>query len=164
MANKIEKIVADTEVDVTAIAEESLQEVTAPLRVLRTHAGSYVAQKKKGHEAVVSVCLAKTGKRVTLSVKQLEKELGFDSTKDWLEICYDDADNAVLIGKSDGEQGVKPIVTNKKFIIYSSLIVKDFVETLQLDFAGRSSVSAYDFQTEKIDSKKFIVLTNKDFV
>lgn len=161
MEKKIEKPTPDT---VVADAQEILQEVIAPLRVLRTHAESYVAQNRKSHEAIASVCLAKTGKRVTLSVKQMEEELGIDSENAWFDIRYDDANNAILIGKSNGERGVKPIITNKKFIIYSSLIVKDFEQTLCLDFTERSSVSAYSFQTEKISGQKFIVLTHKDFV
>lgn len=164
MAKKIEKAVADTTDGMMAVAEEALQEVTAPIRVLRSHEVSYEGQKKARQEAIATVCYAKTSTRLTFSVRQLQKELGYDGTKDVLDIRYDDDGQAVLIGKGEGQEGDRPIVNEKKLILYSSLIVKDFVETLQLDFAGRSSVSAYSFQTEKISGQKFIVLTHKDFV
>ena len=132
-------------------------------RVLRTHDVSYMAQKKRGHEALVSVCYAKTGKRVVLSVKQLKKEIDYDGEKDWLDIRYDDVSNAILIAKSDTARGVKPIVTQKKYIIYSKSIVEDFVDTLGLTFGDRSCISTYVFEKEKIDAKDFIVISGKDF-
>lgn len=133
-------------------------------RVLRTHEVSYKAQGKRGHEAIVSVCYAKTGKRVVLSVKQLEAELNYDGKKEWLDIRYDDANKAILIGKSDGARGDKPIVTEKKYIIYCTRIVEDFVNTLSLKFGDRSSVSTYEYEKEKIDDKDFIVIAGKDFI
>ena len=133
-------------------------------RVLRCHEVSYKAQGKRGHEAIASVCYAKTGKRVVLSVKQLETELNYDGKKDWLDIRYDDANKAILIGKSDETRGVKPIVTEKKYIIYCTRIVEDFVDTLGLQFGDRSSVSTYEFEKEKIDEKDFVVIAGKDFV
>lgn len=132
-------------------------------RVLRTHNVSYMAQKKRGHEAIVSVCYAKTGKRVVLSVKQLEKELHYNGENDWLDIRYDDENKAILITKSDTARGVKPIVTQKKYIIYSKSIVEDFVDTLGLTFGDRSCISTYVFEKEKIDDKDFIVISGKDF-
>lgn len=149
--------------DVATTPEETSQEVAPTKRVLRSHATSYVAQKKAGHEAIVSVCFAKTGKRITLSMKQLKAAIGYDGSKDWLDIRYDDAGKAVLIGKSDEEQGVKPIVASPKYIIYSSVIVKDFVDTLCLDFSNHTCVSAYVLRKENIEGKDFIVLTHDDF-
>lgn len=163
MTKKGEKAVADTEVDVSVVAEETLQEITAPSRVLRTHAVSYVGQKKTRQEAIVSICYAKTSTRLTFSARQLKKELDYDGTMEWLNIQYDDDGKAILIGKSEGQEGVKPIVNDKKLIVYSSLIVKDFVQTLCLDFTEHSSVSAYSFKKEKIAGKDFVVLSQKDF-
>jgi len=139
------------------------EKVTEPTRVLRAHAVSYEGKKKVIQEAIFSICFAKTSIRCTFSVKQLKEELGYDARKDWLDIRYDDSGKAILIGKSDGQEGVKPISNDKKLIVYSSLIVKDIVQTLQLDFADRSSLSAYSFKKEKVEGKDFIVLSQKDF-
>ncbi len=151
------EVVADVATNINTTENETVS------RVLRTHATSYVAQKKASHEAIVTVCFARTGKRVTLSVSQLRKELKYDGSIDWLDIQYDDAGKAVLIGKKDIEEGIKPIVTDKKYIIYDILTVTDFKDTLNLDFSKRSSISAYTFSKEKIDGRDFIVLSHKDF-
>lgn len=161
MAERAEK---EKEAETTVVMQETMEEVVAPTRVLRSHAVSYEAKKKAGHEAFLSVCFAKTSTRAMLSAKQLKDEIGYDAKKDWLDIRYDDEGQAILIGKSEGSCGVKPIVKEKKLIIYSSLIVKDIVNTLGLDFTDHSSVSAYSFKKEKLAGKDYIVVENKDFV
>lgn len=163
MVKKGENSTSNTVVDVVADAQEVLQEVVESTRVLRTHAVSYEGQKKARQEAIASICYAKTSTRLSFSARQLKRELGYDGTKEWLDIQYDDDGKAILIGKSEGQEGVKPIVNDKKLIVYSSLIVKDFVQTLCLDFTEHSSVSAYSFKKEKIAGKVFVVLSQKDF-
>ena len=163
MAKKIEKAVADTTDGMMAVAEEVLQKVTTPTRILRTQEVSYEGQKKARQEAIVTVCNAKTCTRLTFSARQLKNELGYDGAKDWLDIRYDDNGKAILIGKSEGQNGVKPIINDKKLIVYSSLIVKDFEQTLCLDFTDHSSISAYSFEKEMIVGRDFIVLSQKDF-
>lgn len=161
MAERAEKA---KETEAAAIMQETLEEVVAPTRVLRSHAVSYEAKKKAGHEAFLSVCFSKTSTRAMLSANQLKDEIGYDAKKDWLDIRYDDEGQAILIGKSEGSCGVKPIVKEKKLIIYSSLIVKDIVDTLCLDFTKHTSVSAYSFKKETIADKDYIVVENKDFI
>lgn len=130
---------------------------------LRSHERNYVAANKRAHEAIVSVCYAKTGKRVTLSVKQL-KELIAYCKEDWLDIKYSDSTNTVLIGKSDGTYGVAPIANDKKYIIYDSLTVKDFKDTLYLDFSNCSSHSAYTYKMVQLNGRPYIALAHSDFI
>lgn len=129
---------------------------------LRSHERNYVAANKKAHEAIVSVCYAKTGKRVTLSVRQAETLIGF-SKGDWLDIKYSDATNTVLIGKSEGAYGVSPINNDKKHIIYDTLTVKDFKDTLYLDFDNCSSHSAYSYKMVQVSGRPYIALSHDDF-
>lgn len=129
---------------------------------LRSHEGNYVATNKKSHEAIVSVCFAKTGKRVTLSAKQTKILIDF-AKGDWLDIKYSDATNTVLIGKSEEECGISPITNEKKYIIYDVLTVKDFRDTLCLDFSSCSSHSAYTYKIVELNGRPFIALTHSDF-
>lgn len=164
MNKKSQKVMDDTGVDVTTVKDEILQEVTAPTRVLRSLSESYEARKKARSEALLTVCYAKTSKRAMLSVKQLKNEIDYNGKTEWLDVRYDDAGKAILIGKSYEDCGVKPIAKDKKYIIYSSAIVKDFVNTLGLKFSEHSSLSVYSFKKEKIDGKDFIVVEGKDFI
>lgn len=146
-----------------SVCSDSLEVTSQTQRVLRQHEVSYEAQEKKRHEAVVTVCFAKSSKRVMFSIEKLKKALNYDG-EEWLDIRYDDENKAILIGKSDGAKGVKPIKKEKKYIVYCIRIVKDFVDTLKLDFNEHSSVSTYVYEMEKIDCKDFIVIAGKDFV
>lgn len=162
MMNNSEELTEDL---VELIAESNdLDVAVTTQRVLRQHKDSYVAQEKKRHQAVVSVCYAKSSKRVMLSKEKLKSVLNYDGNIDWLDVRYDDENEAILIGKSDSAKGIKPIIKEKKYIIYSACIVKDFVDTLKLDFNEHSSVSVYEFEMEKIAGKDFIVISGKDFV
>lgn len=164
MTKKSQKVMNDTEVDVTAVEEEILQEVTAPTRVLRSLSESYEGRKKSRCEALLTICYAKTSIRAMLSVKQLKNEIDYNGKTEWLDIRYDDEGKAVLIGKSSGDYGIKPICKDKKYIIYSSSIVKEFVNALGLEFTEHSSRSVYLFKKEKIEGKDFIVVEGKDFI
>ena len=123
-----------------------------------------VAQEKKRHQAVVTVCYAKSSKRIMFSIEKFKNALNYDGKIDWFDIRYDDENKAILIGKSDDTKGVKPIMKEKKYIIYCTRIVKDFVDTLGLDFNEHSSVSVYECEMEKIDGKDFVVIAGKDFI
>lgn len=162
MGKKISKVKHDTVVD----ADTLTQDVVAPARVLWSYDEPYVcaSNKYRGIDALVSIFLGHTGRKVSFSVKQLKEELDYDSANDWLDIRYDDVNKAVLIGKNDGQKGIKPNVKEKKLIIYCERIVRDFIEVLQLDLTKRLGFSAYTFKREEIEGKKFIVVSQKDFL
>lgn len=161
----VEKIGADLGAEeMISPAEQTLEEFAADLYPdLRSHTQDYVATQKKGREALVSVCYAKTGKRVTVSVKQAKKLLNYGAN-DWLDVKYSDSTHTVLIGKSLNASGILPRFTEKKYIIYDISTVTDFAETLQLDFSTCSSHSAYSYQMVELEGRPFIALTPADFV
>lgn len=149
--------------DTFSQAKQIMKAVEEGFADLRSHERNYVAANKRAHEAIVSVCFAKTGKRVTLSVKQLKKLIDYGK-KDWLDIKYSDSTNTVLIGKSEGAYGVVPIANEKKYIIYDSLTVKDFKDTLYLDFGNCSSHSAYSYKMVQLNGRPYIALSHSDFI
>lgn len=161
MAERAEKA---KEAETAVSVQETLEEEVAPSRVLRSLSESYEGRKKSRCEALLTICYAKTSIRAMLSVKQLKNEIDYNGKTEWLDIRYDDAGKAILIGKSYEDCGVKPIEKDKKYIIYSSAIVKEFVNTLGLEFTEHSSLSVYSFKKEKIEDKDFIVVEGKDFI
>lgn len=167
----VEKAPAETGIDVSSEAEnamDNLKDSDLPVASegeygdLRSHKGNYVAANKRAHEAIVTVCNAKTGKRITISVKQAKMLIGF-SKGDWLDIRYSDSTNTVLIGKSNGAYGISPISNDKKHIIYEACTVKDFVDTLYLDYSNCASHSAYTYKIVNLEGRPFIALTHDDF-